>query len=133
MEGFTLLGSPLGSSTFCEAMVLGRVIKVQEILSRVGDLQDSQMETTLLCYCLSLPKLAYVLRTCPPALIQKALGVFDDIMRDALTDLAGSPLPDWAWLKASLPSSLGGLNIHWPSLHAPAAYIGSFLHSKPLI
>ena len=40
-EGFTLLCSPLSSSTFCEAMVLGRVIKVQEILFRVGDLQDS--------------------------------------------------------------------------------------------
>ena len=36
-------------------------------------------------------------------------------------------------IKASLPSSLGGLNIRWASLHAPAAYIGSFLHSKPLI
>ena len=69
----------------------------------------------------------------PSSTHQKALGVFDDILQDALTDLSGSPLPDWAWLKASLPSSLDGLNIRWASLHAPAAYIGSFLHSKPPI
>ena len=29
--------------------------------------------------------------------------------RDALSDLAGGPLPDWSLAKASLPSSLGGL------------------------
>ena len=36
-------------------------------------------------------------------------GIFDRIMRDALSDLAGGPLPDWPLAKASLPSSLGGL------------------------
>ena len=54
-------------------------------------------------------------------------------MREALSDLAGSPLPDWAWLKASLPSSLGGFNIRKASLHAPAAYISSFHQVQPLI
>ena len=54
-------------------------------------------------------------------------------MRDSLSDLAGGPLPDWAWLKASLPSSLRGLNIRHAVLHAPAAYIVSFCQSQPLI
>ena len=54
-------------------------------------------------------------------------------MRDALSDLAGGPLPDWSWLKASLPSSLGGLNIRQASLHAPAAYTSSFLQFRSLI
>ena len=84
------------------------------------------MDTTLLRSCLALPKIAYVLRTCPPELISQALGSFDDMMREALSDLAGSPLPDWAWLKASLPSSLGGLNIRRASVHAPAPHISPF-------
>ena len=46
-------------------------------------------------------------------------------MLEALSDLAGGPLPEWAWLKASLPSSLGGLNIRWASLHATATYVCS--------
>ena len=53
--------------------------------------------------------------------VLSGFGGFDDLVREALSDLVGSPLPDWAWLKASLPSSLGGLNIRKASLHAPAA------------
>ena len=62
-----------------------------------------------------------------------ALNSFDCITRDTLSDLAGGPLSDWAWLKASLPSSLGGLNIRHAALHASAAYIDSFCQSQPLI
>ena len=131
--GFDLLGSPVGSAAHCEASVLKRVNKVQEILTRLSDLQGSQMETTLLRSCLALPKVAHVLRTCPPGFVKDALVAYDEGMRDALSDIAGSPLSDWAWLKASLPSSFGGLNIRWASLHAPAAYIGSLHQTTPLV
>lgn len=132
-DGFTLLGSPIGPSAFCEETVSKRIRKVQESVARLHDLQDSQLETTLLRSCLALPKLAHVLRTCPPCLIPKALGFFDDIIRHALSDLTGRPVPDWSWLKASLPSSLGGLNLRQASLHAPAAYIGSLHQCRHLV
>ena len=45
----------------------------------------------------------------------------------------GSPLSDWAWLKASFPSSSGGLNIQRATLHTPAAYIGSFSQAQLLV
>ena len=131
--GFDLLGSPVGSAAHCEASVLKRVNKVQEILTRLSDLQGSQMETTLLRSCLALPKVAHVLRTCPPGFVKDALVAYDEGMRDALSDIAGSPLSDWAWLKASLPSSFGGLNIRRASLHAPAADIGSLHQTMPLV
>ena len=82
--GFTLLGSPVGPSSYCEAVISKRVSKYQEVLSRLRKLEDSQMESTLLRSCLALPKVAYVLRTCPPSLIPKALGSFDSLMWDAL-------------------------------------------------
>ena len=72
-DGFTLLGSPIGTANVCESNLSIRVNKIREALSCLGDLQDSQMETTLLRSCLTLPKLAYILRCCPPALIPNAL------------------------------------------------------------
>ena len=74
-----------------------------------------------------------MLRTCPPYVIMKALERFDEIMSEAVSDLAGCPLSHWSWLKASLPSSLGGLNIEQAKLHAPASFIGSVYHSASLI
>ena len=110
-----------------------RVEKVKESLGRLPDLQDSQMETALLRSCLALPKVSFSLRACPPDHIRQGTALWDDTIRDALTDLAGSPLPDWAWLKASLPSSRGGLNVRRASLHVPAAYISSIAQSRGLV
>ena len=131
--GFTLLGCPIGPSTFCDFTFSKRVEKVKESLARLPDLQDSQMETALLRSCLALPKVSFSLRACQPDHIRQGTALWDDTIRDALTDLAGSPLPDWAWLRASLPSSLGGLNIRRASLHAPAAYISSIAQSRGLV
>ena len=52
------------------------------------------METALLRSCLSLPKIAHLLWTCPPLLIQEALEEFDEILRDAVSNLVGRPLTD---------------------------------------
>ena len=77
--GFSLLGSPIGPSSFCEETVARRIHKVQEMVARLHDLEDSQLETTLLRSCLALPKVSHTLRTCPPCLIPKALDAFDDL------------------------------------------------------
>ena len=58
---------------------------------------------------------------------------FDNAIREALESILGGPCPDWSWLKASLPSSRGGLNLRSASLHAPAAFIGSFCGSMNLV
>ena len=106
---------------------------MKDSLNRLGDLEDSQMEAALLRSCLSLPKVTHLLRTCPPDVIHRALERFDEIMREAVSDLAGCPLSDWAWLKSSLPSSLGGLNIRHATLYAPASFIGSIHQSEVLV
>ena len=123
----------MGSVLTRNESVLKRVDKIRSILERVRDLQDSQMEATLLRSCLSLPKVVFALRTCPQVHIFHALQTFDHIMLEALSDLAGGPLSNWAWRKVSLPSSLGGLGIRWVTLHAPAAYISSLDQSSALV
>ena len=100
-EGFDLLGTPIGSVLTKNESVLKRVKKIRSILERVRDLQDSQLEATLLRSCLSLPKIIFALHTCPPMHIFHALQTFDHIMLEALSDLAGGPLSNWAWRKAA--------------------------------
>lgn len=125
-SSFTLLGCPIGPSTFCKDVLSHRLGKVKEALAKLPDFEDSQMETTLLRSCLPLPKVAFSLRTCPPAKIKQA-------MREALSDLTGTPLSEWSWQKATLPSSRGGLNLREATLHAPAAFLSSSSQSLPLV
>ena len=72
-DGFTVLDSPSGPAEYRLETVLGRIQKVKYSLHRLGDLEDSQMETVLLRSCVSLPKVTHLLRTCPPDVIQSAL------------------------------------------------------------
>ena len=92
---------------------------------------DSQMEISLLRLCLAFPKVSFVLRTCPLSHISQGVGEFDSAVCDVL--YIGGPLSNWSWLKASLPSSHGGLNLRRASLHAPTAFLASSLQSLQLI
>ena len=47
-NGFNLLGVPFGSPSYCTSSVLRRVQKIQGALGSLKDLQDSQIQTTLL-------------------------------------------------------------------------------------
>ena len=132
-SGFCLLGSPIGPADFCDPIVGKRVDKIKAAVSNLRFLEDSQIETTLLRSCLSFTKFIFVLRCCPPTFINNATLAFDDLMRDTLRDLAGGPLSDWAWKKATLPSSMGGLNLRSAHLHAPAAFISSLNQCNSLI
>ena len=57
-NGFTLLGCPIGPSSFCDSIFSKRVEKVKQSIARLPDLQDSQMEMALLRFCLALPKVS---------------------------------------------------------------------------
>ena len=131
--GFTLLGCPIGPPSYCEEVFGGRVAKVKSSLGALRDIADSQMETLLLRSCLSLPKVSFILRTCPISHIRHAAEEFDNAVRDALETTMGGPMSDWSWLKASLPSSLGGLNLRSASFHAPAAFLASSLQSSQIV
>ena len=132
MWGFTFLGFPVGPATFCEDFVRQRVGKIKDCLSKLPDLEDSQIEMSLLRSCLALPKVSFSLRTCPPNHIIQAMAAFDDTMHNALSELVGSPLTEWAWMKALPPSSRVELNIRRAFLHAPTAYVRSRTQTSAL-
>ena len=131
--GFTLLSSPIGPPSYCEEVFKSRVAKVRLSLEALQDMGDSQLESTLLCSCLALPKVSFVLRTCPLSHICDAVQEFDQSIRNALETISGGPMSDWSWLKASLPSSCGGFGLRSAHLHAPAIYITSSSSSKQLV
>ena len=92
-QGFTLLGCPVVPPSFCEASLLHQVEKIKSALSRLGDLRDSKLETTLLRSCLSLPKLSFTLQTCPPSYIHRASCEFDYAMCACLSILSADQSP----------------------------------------
>ena len=114
-----------GPPSYCEEIVQARITRIRESLAALHDMQDSQLETTLLRSCLALPKFSYILRTSPPSYIEQAARDFDVAVRETLEVILGCPLSEWSWLKASLPSSGGGINLRSASLHAPAAFLAS--------
>ena len=131
-EGFVLLGAPIGSDSFCQLHAMKRVEKICDIISLLPHLGNSQVEFTLLHSCLSLPKFVFLLRTCLLSVIHDAIEAFDGILRSAVSDIVGAQLSDWAWLKATLPVSLGGIGV-WLASYAAAAFISSVSQSSSLI
>ena len=108
-------------------------MKIREALRVLHEMDVSQMETTLLRSCFALPKFSYLIRTCPPTHISRATMDFDVAMREALESILGGPLSEWSWLKASLPSSRGGVNLRSASLHAPAAFLAYISRFQTLV
>ena len=84
--GFELLGSFVGSLSFCESSDLMRVEKIQAMLV-LRDFHDSHGNHSPVILSCSL-KIPFALCTCALDLIQAALAAFDDIMREALSDVA---------------------------------------------
>lgn len=58
---------------------------------------------------------------------------FDATIRESLESILGGPCSEWSWLKASLPSSRGGINLRSASLHAPAAFVASSTRAEELV
>ena len=132
-RGFSLLGCPIGPPDFCEEVFQKRVTKVKENLRDLRGMADSQLETTLLRSCLALPKVAFVLRACPPSHTRNTAEEFDSTIQEALEGILGGPMSDWSWYKASLPCSRGGLGLRSAVLHAPAAFLDFSLSTKSLV
>ena len=61
------------------------------------------MQTSILRYCFSLPKVSFFLHTYPSIYTSNFSLAFDNTMLEAMSDLIGKPLSNWSWLKASLP------------------------------
>ena len=83
-DGFSLLGAPIGPPEYCLQYACNKAKKAL-------DLQDSQMEFTLLRSSWSFPKLSYLIRTTPSLFISDALSHFDTKVKEVSADLQPPP------------------------------------------
>ena len=81
-EGFCLLGSPFGFSSFY-------IFYFKKISEDSWHTHFSEVIPDKVHIALFMPKISFPLRICAPQLIKPALVAFDDTMRDALSDIAG--------------------------------------------
>ena len=132
-DGFVLLGTPIGKGSFANKVLAERISKIEDVVRKLPDLQDSHVEFMLLRSCLGLPKFNFCLRTCKPEDAAPSYESFDGLLRDALNALLGSQVDDTQWLQASLPVSMGGLGLRNASPHAAGAYSTSLAHAASTI
>ena len=131
--GVILLGAPIGSDNFVREALQAKKEKVAEISALLPHLQDPHTEFALLRSCLALPKLLFSLRTVSTTEHQDVLTEFDQVTREGLTRILGTPIPDLQWNQSKLPVAMGGLGLRAAKDHAAAAFSSSFLSSRPLL
>ena len=131
-SGMTLLGSPIGSSSFVQSRVLEKIEAVKNITTHLPLIQDPHSEFSLLRSCFSLPKMMYLLRTTVPSHNLDSWQLFDSMIRDTLTHILGSAVDNVQWSQAQLPVAMGGLGLRSAKDHAAGAYITSVLSSEIL-
>ena len=134
-DGVVVLGSPVGSIPFTQSSILSKVHDIYSILSKLGTLEDPQVELALLRSCFGIAKFGYVLRTCDPATNGDVFASFDDAQCRALSTITGSSIStsDPRWILASLPVSLGGVGLRSAALHGPAAFVSSDVQCRPIV
>ena len=64
---------------------------------------------------------------------EQPLKDFDNLTREALSRILGTPLTDLQWAQACLPIGLGGMGLRAAQDHAAGAYAASFLSVQPLV
>ena len=103
--------SGLGSSLTHEAIVPILDSKLGEIRLLCSKLKevDPHHAFTLLRNCFSIPKLVYILRTCPTFVEPMIFFESDSIIRAALSSISNVSLSDKSWKRVSLPNRFGGL------------------------
>ena len=131
--GTIVLGAPVGSPDFVREALETKVEKVEEITALLPNLEDPHFQFTLLRACLSLPKLAFMLRAVDTTTFRDTLEAFDSITREALTRIIGGGLSEQQWLQARLPVHLGGMGLRGAVDHASASHISSLLASETLV
>jgi len=108
-------------------------MKLTASLNTLQRMGNAQLETTLLCSCLALPKTSFILRTCPRNHIVHLVLDFYSSIRKSVEFIVGRPASNWSWQKVTLPSNRDGMNLCCASLHTSAAFLASGTSSQALV
>ena len=111
--GVKLLGAPIGTRDFTTEFVKKKLKALDEVSKALREVNDAQVEFGLFRGCLSYNKINHLLRTCPPDLLEDALGKFDEHFQNMVAEiLRVGCLGEDQWEQASLPVRLSGLGVN---------------------
>ena len=127
------MGAPIGSESYVRSVIEKRLREVKELTDKLESLKDTQIEYVLLCLCLQLPKIIYILHIVDPTPFKAQWHWFDHVTQEALTTILGSAIINETWKEVKLPTTMGGLRLPAIEDHAPAAYISSLLSTHELV
>ena len=132
-QGFELLGAPIGSSSFCREFAEKRVRRVKEVIDRLPELDDPQMELILLRSCIGFPKFGFTLRSAPPEDIEAAAKSFDAMIEKTSEDRFGIQMGKETSMQWHLPVRMGGVGIPRAQDVSTPAYLGNVLLALPFL
>ena len=125
-EGVEILKLPIGSDDFVLQSLQKRVQRMTSILDKLGMLEDSHIEFTILRACLGAAKLTYALRGIPPSdAVIRILREADDLLRRALERILADSVPEGAWKQAGMTPSCGGMGLRYLEDLCVPAFIGA--------
>ena len=119
----SLLGVPLSPDDALESALKTAVDSLQLMVSRLVKLR-SQDALLLLRHSFASPCILHLLRGiyCGK---HRLLSQYDNLLRDAVSDILNIALDDSAWLQASLPIASGGIGIRSTCDMAASAFLAS--------
>lgn len=86
----------------------------------------------LLRNCGAIPKLQYVLRASRVCKNPAVLPVFDEVLKDAISNLTNIKMSNVVWLQASLPVRRGGLGVRRAETLAFLAFLASAFSGRSI-
>ena len=130
-HSWSVLGSPLTHEAIVHILdlKLGDICRLRFKLEKV----KFHHAFTLLRNCFSIPKLVYILRTCPTFVEPMILLKFDSIIRAALSSISNVSLSDKSWKQVSLPNCFGGLGFSSARVLLLPCFLSSSYASSSLV
>jgi len=78
---FVFVGSPIGTSDFCNEIACKMVEETRLILEDISQFDDLHASFLLFCYCTAYPRMVFLMSTIPHTYILLALQEFDELIR----------------------------------------------------
>ena len=133
-DGVKLLGAPIGTKDFTTQFVTKKLKVLEEVCALLREVDNAQVEMGLFRGCLSFNKINHLLRTCPPDLLEVALGEFDEHFHSMLAAILRVPcLSEDQWEQATLPIKYAGIGVNQTKVVAGPAFIGSCVLTRKLV
>ena len=126
-QGITVLGTPIGSTSFEETELSNKVNNLQTMFDRLLALNNLQAQSQILRSCLGPCKITHLLRSLAPQGARFLSSLFAPRLRDAWEAILGTPCSPGQWSLMTLPINQGGLGVADPSLWWKCAQVSSWI------